>query len=91
MRTATAGARVLLGRRVFDLVASNQMGKGDVLTVAQLAGAWAGRSSRHAAGTQQAGGWVVGWALKSKAVAGHIQQAWLLWALLSGLEGAAGA
>lgn len=38
VRTATAGARVLLGRRVFDLVASNQLAKGDVLTVAQLAG-----------------------------------------------------
>lgn len=38
VRTATAGARVVLGPEVFDLVARNQMKKGDVLTVAQLAG-----------------------------------------------------
>lgn len=39
VRTATAGARVLLGPEVFDLVSKNQLKKGDVLTVAQLAGA----------------------------------------------------
>lgn len=39
VRTAVAAARVVLGPRVFELVASNQLAKGDVLTVAQLAGA----------------------------------------------------
>ena len=38
VRSATAGARVLLGPQVCGLVASNQLAKGDVLTVAQLAG-----------------------------------------------------
>ncbi len=38
MRSATATGRVLLGPEVFALVASNQLKKGDVLTVAQLAG-----------------------------------------------------
>lgn len=42
MRTATAAARVVLGPEVFDLVARNQLKKGDVLTVAQLAGGWVG-------------------------------------------------
>ena len=37
-RTATASARVLLGPTAFSLVAANQVKKGDVLTVAQLAG-----------------------------------------------------
>ena len=37
-RSATASARVLLGRQTFELVAQNQMGKGDVLTVSKLAG-----------------------------------------------------
>lgn len=37
-RSATASARVLLGRETFELVAQNQMGKGDVLTVSKLAG-----------------------------------------------------
>lgn len=37
-RTATASARVLLGPTAFSLVAANQIKKGDVLTVAQLAG-----------------------------------------------------
>ena len=64
MRTATAGARVLLGRRVFELVASNQMAKGDVLTVAQLAGErgsgvglrrWTGRCWSKMGGA--GGGW----------------------------------
>lgn len=38
VRTATAGARVLLSRETFDLVKSGGMKKGDVLTVAQVAG-----------------------------------------------------
>lgn len=37
-RTATASALVHLGTRAFKLVAANQVAKGDVLTVAQLAG-----------------------------------------------------
>ena len=37
-RTATASARVLLGPTAYSLVAQNQIAKGDVLTVAQLAG-----------------------------------------------------
>ncbi|EIE21887.1 putative molybdenum cofactor biosynthesis pathway protein [Coccomyxa subellipsoidea C-169] len=37
-RVAVASGRVLLGPKVFDLVRDNQMKKGDVITVAQLAG-----------------------------------------------------
>lgn len=37
-RTATAGARVLVNRDTFDLIRSGGMKKGDVLTVAQIAG-----------------------------------------------------
>ncbi|KAK8483121.1 hypothetical protein V6N12_063737 [Hibiscus sabdariffa] len=37
-RTATASCKVLLGKKVFDLVLANQMAKGDVLTVAKIAG-----------------------------------------------------
>lgn len=39
VRTAMAAARIVLGQHVYELVASNQLAKGDVLTVAQLAGA----------------------------------------------------
>nr|XP_050038900.2 cyclic pyranopterin monophosphate synthase-like [Dermacentor andersoni] len=38
VRTATASGRVLLGKHVYELVKSNNMKKGDVLTVAQIAG-----------------------------------------------------
>lgn len=38
-RAATASGRVRLGPQAFALVAANQVRKGDVLTVAQLAGA----------------------------------------------------
>ncbi len=38
-RAATASGRVCLGPEAFALVAANQIKKGDVLTVAQLAGA----------------------------------------------------
>ncbi|XP_077520134.1 uncharacterized protein LOC144129955 [Amblyomma americanum] len=38
VRIATASGRVLLGKHVYDLVKTNNMKKGDVLTVAQLAG-----------------------------------------------------
>lgn len=37
-RAAVAGARVRLGRTAFDLVRTNAVAKGDVLTVSQLAG-----------------------------------------------------
>ena len=37
-RTAVAGARVLVSRGTFDLIRSGGMKKGDVLTVAQIAG-----------------------------------------------------
>ncbi|KAK1793194.1 hypothetical protein P4O66_011595, partial [Electrophorus voltai] len=37
-RTASAGARVLLGPTAFSLVRANQLNKGDALSVAQLAG-----------------------------------------------------
>ena len=37
-RTATAGARVLVSRETFALIQSGGMKKGDVLTVAQIAG-----------------------------------------------------
>ncbi len=37
-RTATAAARVLVSERTFELIKSGGMKKGDVLTVAQIAG-----------------------------------------------------
>ncbi|XP_055808436.1 cyclic pyranopterin monophosphate synthase, mitochondrial isoform X2 [Solanum dulcamara] len=37
-RIAIARGKVILGQKVFDLVSANQMGKGDVLSVAKLAG-----------------------------------------------------
>ncbi len=37
-RTAVAAGRVLLGREAFNLVRTNQIRKGDVLTVANVAG-----------------------------------------------------
>ena len=37
-RTATAGARVLVSRETFGLIQTGGMKKGDVLTVAQIAG-----------------------------------------------------
>lgn len=37
-RTAIASCKVILGKKVFDLVSANQMAKGDVLTVAKIAG-----------------------------------------------------
>ncbi|ESQ36761.1 hypothetical protein EUTSA_v10008544mg [Eutrema salsugineum] len=37
-RSALACCKVILGKRVFDLVLANQMGKGDVLGVAKIAG-----------------------------------------------------
>lgn len=37
-RTAIASCKVMLGKKVFDLVAANQLAKGDVLSVAKIAG-----------------------------------------------------
>ncbi|KAM3281674.1 hypothetical protein P3S67_027320 [Capsicum chacoense] len=37
-RMAIAHGKVILGQKVFDLVSANQMGQGDVLSVAKLAG-----------------------------------------------------
>ncbi|CAD5180860.1 unnamed protein product [Musa acuminata subsp. malaccensis] len=37
-RAAIASCRVLLGQKVYNLVASNQIAKGDVLTVAKISG-----------------------------------------------------
>ncbi|XP_057980991.1 cyclic pyranopterin monophosphate synthase, mitochondrial [Malania oleifera] len=37
-RTAIASCKVILGKKAFDLVSANQMAKGDVLTVAKIAG-----------------------------------------------------
>lgn len=37
-RTATAGARVLVNQNTFDLIKEGRIKKGDVLTVAQIAG-----------------------------------------------------
>ncbi|WRX08588.1 Molybdopterin cofactor biosynthesis C (MoaC) domain - like 1 [Theobroma cacao] len=37
-RTATASCKVILGKKVFHLVLANQMAKGDVLSVAKIAG-----------------------------------------------------
>lgn len=42
-RSAAASARVLLGKKVFDLVRSNSLGKGDVLTTSELAGIMAAK------------------------------------------------
>ena len=42
-RTATAAARVLVNRSTFDLIRSGGMKKGDVLTVAQIAGIMAAK------------------------------------------------
>lgn len=37
-RTAIANCKVILGKKVFDLVLANQLAKGDVLSVAKIAG-----------------------------------------------------
>ncbi|XP_076888531.1 cyclic pyranopterin monophosphate synthase, mitochondrial-like [Bidens hawaiensis] len=37
-RVAVASCKVILGKKVFDLVSANQVAKGDVLSVAKLAG-----------------------------------------------------
>lgn len=45
VRTATASGRVLLGKHVYELVKSNNLKKGDVLTVAQIAGIGAAKQT----------------------------------------------
>ncbi|KAF5207055.1 Cyclic pyranopterin monophosphate synthase [Thalictrum thalictroides] len=37
-RVAIAGCKVMLGKKVFDMVSANQIDKGDVLSVARIAG-----------------------------------------------------
>jgi len=44
-RNAIAVCKVILGKKVFDLVLANQMGKGDVLTVAKIAGITAAKQT----------------------------------------------
>ncbi|KAK7270141.1 hypothetical protein RIF29_23067 [Crotalaria pallida] len=44
-RIAIANCKVLLGKKVFDLVLANQMAKGDVLTVAKIAGITAAKQT----------------------------------------------
>ena len=45
-RTATAMARVFVNENTFSLIQSGGMKKGDVLTVAQVAGSWAQSTPR---------------------------------------------
>ncbi|XP_019441679.1 PREDICTED: cyclic pyranopterin monophosphate synthase accessory protein, mitochondrial isoform X2 [Lupinus angustifolius] len=46
-RAAIANCKVILGKRVFDLVMANQMAKGDVLTVAKIAGITAAKQTSN--------------------------------------------
>ncbi|XP_047179700.1 cyclic pyranopterin monophosphate synthase, mitochondrial isoform X1 [Vigna umbellata] len=46
-RNATAVCKVILGKKVFDLVVANQMVKGDVLTVAKIAGITAAKQTSN--------------------------------------------
>ncbi|CAK8574247.1 unnamed protein product [Lathyrus sativus] len=46
-RIATAVCKVVLGKKVFDLVSANQMAKGDVLTVAKIAGITAAKQTSN--------------------------------------------
>lgn len=46
-RTAIAVGKVILGKKVFDLVLANQMAKGDVLTVAKIAGIIAAKQTSN--------------------------------------------
>lgn len=45
VRTATASGRVLLGKHVYELVKSNNVKEGDVLTVSQIAGIGAAKQT----------------------------------------------
>ncbi|XP_050235751.1 cyclic pyranopterin monophosphate synthase, mitochondrial [Mercurialis annua] len=44
-RTAIASCKVMLGKKVFDMVLANQMAKGDVLSVAKIAGINGGKQT----------------------------------------------
>ena len=46
-RKATAGARVLVSRETFELIRTGGMKKGDVLTVAQIAGVLGAKQTPH--------------------------------------------
>ncbi|GAB6021769.1 Cyclic pyranopterin monophosphate synthase, mitochondrial [Chamberlinius hualienensis] len=46
-RTATARCEVVLGKEAFDLVSENRIKKGDVLTVAKIAGIMAAKNTSH--------------------------------------------
>lgn len=46
-RTATASARVVLGKQVYDLVTSNLITKGNVQEVARLAGIMAAKQTSN--------------------------------------------
>lgn len=46
-RVAVASCKVILGQKVFDLVSSNQMAKGDVLSVAKIAGVWGAKQTSN--------------------------------------------
>ena len=46
-RTATAAARVLVSRETFELIRTGGMKKGDVLTVAQIAGVMGAKKTPH--------------------------------------------
>jgi cyclic pyranopterin phosphate synthase len=46
-RVVIASCRVLLGQKAFNLVASNQIAKGDVLTVAKIAGITGAKQTSH--------------------------------------------
>jgi cyclic pyranopterin phosphate synthase len=46
-RVAIASCRVLLGQKAFNLVSSNQIAKGDVLTVAKIAGITGAKQTSH--------------------------------------------
>ncbi|KAL9317015.1 hypothetical protein ACSQ67_013532 [Phaseolus vulgaris] len=46
-RNAIAVCKVILGKKVFDLVLANQMGKGDVLSVAKIAGITAAKQTSN--------------------------------------------
>lgn len=46
-RVATASCKVILGKKVYDLVSANQLAKGDVLSVAKIAGISGGKQTSN--------------------------------------------
>lgn len=46
-RTAIASCKVILGKKVFDMVSANQLAKGDVLSVAKIAGITGAKQTSH--------------------------------------------